>query len=274
MSFCNRHICPVPISLFFLLLLHCAGTTSNERDTLSFITIEEELSLGEELNSFTVKHLNIIRNSQLNSFLDDMAERIGAVSHWRGLDYAVFIINQQDINHFSLPGGNIFIFRGLLEQALNADEIASIIAHEIVHLSQRDAVAQLGKKYSYSFAAQQVIGENPEIAEHIIMSLYRKDTILDYPQEQETAADKTALRYTLDAGYDPRGMITILEKMKEVERQQPQRLELLRMTHASTSSRLRRIQKEARKLAIDPARFHDDTEHFSFLKTTLAKIPQ
>ena len=261
-------------ALLFFSLYHCAGTRSSGRDKLSFITIDEELRLGEELNSFTVRHLNIIRNSRLNSFLDRMADSIGAVSHWRGLDYSVFVINEPDINHFSLPGGNIFLFRGLIEQTNNADEIAAIIAHEIVHLSQRDAVARLAEKYSYSFAAQQVIGENPEIAEHIIMSLYKNDTILDYPPQQEISADKLALLYSMNAGYDPRSMITILEKIKEIEQQTPERLKLLRMTHASTASRLRRVQKEIKKLSIDPSKFRNDTHDFSLLKNILAKIPR
>jgi predicted Zn-dependent protease len=256
------------------LSFQCAGTKSKETDTLNFITIEEELRLGEELNSFTVKHLNIIRNSRLNGFLKEMADSLGAVSHWRGLDYSVFVINEADINHFSLPGGNIFIFRGLLEQAHNAGEIAAIIAHEIVHLSQRDAVARLGEKYSYSFAAQQVIGENPEIADHIIMSLYREETILDYPEEQEASADEIALQYTLDAGYDPRLMITILEKIREIERKEPQRLDLLRMTHASTSSRLRKVQKAVKKLSIDPATFRNESQNFVLLKNIVEKIPR
>ncbi|MBN1482728.1 hypothetical protein EH223_12130 [candidate division KSB1 bacterium] len=262
------------LSLICLLFVGCAGTRSQETNTLKFITIEEELKLGEELESFTIRYLKIIRNSQVNQFLTEMANNIGAVSHWRGLDYSVFVINEQDINHFSLPGGTIYIFRGLIEQADNADEIAAILAHEIVHLSQRDAVARLAEKYSYAFAAQQVIGENPEIAEHVIMSLYREGTILDYSAEQEKAADKVGLFYMLDAGYDPRSMITVLEKMRKIEKQNPRRLELLRMTHASTATRQRRVQKSIKKLSINPAAFRDDTREFSKLKITLAKIPQ
>jgi predicted Zn-dependent protease len=256
------------------LFLSCAGTKSKDTDTLQFITIEEELGLAEELQSFTVRYLEIIRNSQLDQFLENIAANIGAVSHWRGLDYKVFVINEKDINHFSLPGGNIYLFRGLIETADYADEIAAIVAHEIVHLSQRDAVARLAKKYSYSFAAQQVIGENPQIAEHIIMSLYREGTILDYPAEQEKAADEICLTYLLDARYDPRAMITMLEKIRTIEREQPQRLELLRMTHSSTSSRLRAVEKKIQKMDIDPTNFRDDTQEFSKLKMTLAKIPR
>ena len=88
--------------IFFsqIIIYNCAGTRSTETDTLSFITIEEELRLGEELQSFTIRYLEIIRNSQVNQFFTDMANVIGGVSHWRGLDYSVFVINEQ---HSALP---------------------------------------------------------------------------------------------------------------------------------------------------------------------------
>lgn len=262
------------VPLFSLFLMNCAGTRTKETDTLQFIKIEEELRLNEELQSFTTRYLAIIRNRQIDQFLTEMANHIGAVSHWRGLNYSVFVINEPDINHFSLPGGTIYIFRGLIEQTHNADEIAAILAHEIVHLSQRDAVARLAEKYSYAFAAQQVIGENPEIAEHVIMSLYRNGTILDYSAEQEKNADKVCLSYMLDAGYDPRSMISLLEKMINKEKENPRLFELLRMTHAASAPRLRRVKKSIKKLSIDPAAFRNDTRDFAKLKDTLAKIPQ
>jgi predicted Zn-dependent protease len=254
----------------------CAGPQKSQMtDTLNFITIEEELRLGEELHSFTIKHLEIIRNSQLNSFLNDMAHKISEVSHWPGLDYAVFVINEKDINHLSLPGGTIYIFRGLIEEADSPDEIAAVIAHEIVHIAHRDAVARLAQKYSYSFAAQQVIGDNPEIADHVIMSLYRTNgTILDYPEEQEEDADITSLNYLVDAGYDPRAAATLLEKMRRLEKAQPHRFDLLRMTHASSASRLRRVEKSIKKLQFNPTQFEQKTNEFYQLKDILKKIPQ
>ncbi len=262
-------------TLFLIVLwIGCAGTKSNETDTLKFITIEEELRLGEELHSFTIKHLEIIRNSQLNQFLNDIARHISAVSHWPGLDYSVFIINEKDINHLSLPGGTIYIFRGLLEEADSPDEIAAVIAHEIVHIAHRDGVARLAEKYSFSFAAQQVICDNPEIAYHIIMSLYRTSgTILDYSEEQEREADVISLTYLRDAGYDPSAAASLLKKMRRLEKEEPHRFDLLRMTHASTSSRLRRVERTAKKMTGEPTRLLEESSHFFQLKDILKKIP-
>ncbi len=266
----------IVILFFVLIAAGCAGHQKpHTTDTLNFITIEEELRLGEELHSFTIKHLEIIRNSQLNSFLNDMAQKISIVSHWPGLDYSVFIINEKDINHLSLPGGTIYIFRGLIEEADSPDEIAAVIAHEIVHIAHRDAVARLAQKYSYSFAAQQIIGDNPEIADFIIMSLYRTSgTILDYPEEQERDADAASLTYLVDSGYDPRAAATLLKKMHRLEKKQPHRFELLRLTHASSSSRLRRVQRSLKKLDFMPISGHQNTNDFYQLKDTLKKIPQ
>ncbi len=261
--------------LFFtvLSLVHCAGSRSTQTGELSFISIDEELALGEDINSFTLRYLDIIRNRTLNHFLNDMAQKIGAVSHWSGLPYTVFVINNASINHFSLPGGNIYLFRGLIEETETADELAVIVAHEIAHLSERDAVARLAAKYSFSFAAQTVIGENPEIAEHIIASLYKEGTILDYPEKKEFTADQLALQYALDAGYNPQAMLGILEKIELMEKVDHDRTKLLRMTHPSIHARIRKVKKNLKKLSL-PVQTIENAAEFKKAKNALSKIPR
>ena len=259
--------------LSILSFVHCAGSRSSQTGELSFISIEEELALGEDISSFTLRYLDIIRNRTLNHFLNDMAQKIGAVSHWSGLPYTVFVINNQSINHFSLPGGNIYLFRGLIEETETADQLAVILAHEIAHLSERDAVARLAAKYSFSFAAQSVIGENPEIAEHIIASLYKEGTILDYPEKNEFRADQLALQYSADAGYNPGALVDILEKIEHIEKTSGERTKLLLMTHPSTASRLRKVKKNLKKLASFPKMQDHDVE-FQQAKKALSKIPR
>ena len=261
------------IVLLSFLFIKCAGSRSSQTGELSFISIDEELTLGEDISSFTLRYLDIIRNRTLNSFLNSMAKNIGAVSHWSGLPYSVFVINDHNINHFSLPGGNIYIFRGLLETAENSDEIAIILAHEIAHLTERDAVARLAEKYGFSFAAQSVIGENPEIAEHIIMSLYKEGTILDYPAADEYRADQLALEYVLKAGYNPKWLPVFLEKIAAIEKQTPDRTKLLQMTHPSIRSRIRKAQKNLKKLSLQPNPPSPLPVSFQQAKQALAKIP-
>ena len=264
-------------SLMFLLTiafsLFCAGTQSQDTGQVEFITIEEELALGDELRSYTVKHLNIIRNRTLNHYFSDMAKQLGDVSHWRGLSYTIFIVNEPDVNHFSLPGGNIYLFRGLIEAAETQDDMAAIIAHEIAHLSRRDAVNRLAIKYGFAFAAQDVIGENPEIAQHVISSLYKEGTILDYPHKNEYIADAYALEYLDDAGYNPYGLLNMLQTLQHIQKTNPQHLQLLLYTHPSTTSRIRQVRKDIKQLEVAKELPTADAT-FLELKTLLETIPR
>jgi beta-barrel assembly-enhancing protease len=226
-----------------LCLFSCAGTDARQTGQLQFVTIDEELELGEELASFSIQHLNIIRNRSINRFLDSLALQIGQVSHWQGLHLTIFVINEPDVNHFSLPGGNIYLFRGLLETTSAMEEVAAVLAHEIAHLAMRDGVARLAEKYGYSFAAQQIIGDNPEIAEHIIRSLYKQDTILDYPAEQEYSADQNAVDYLQAASLDASGLYSIVKKFEVLQNNNSPQIALLSATHPAAKLRLEKIRK-------------------------------
>ena len=241
-------------------------------DKLSFISIEEEIRLGEDLDFFTISFLNVIRNRSLNHFLTDISTKLADVSYWSELDYKIYIINESDVNHFSLPGGSIYLFRGLLELAETRGQLAAIIAHEMGHLSQRHAVSRLAEKYSYSFAAQEVIGDNPQIASHIIESLYKKDTILDYPKEHEIEADRLAINYLNKAGFHAYELKQLLEIMKNRESLEPEAFQLLQNTHPPLGFRQKKISQRLKHLQISSTVVQDDPT-FEAFKSTLKKIP-
>jgi beta-barrel assembly-enhancing protease len=258
--------------LLSLCLFSCAGTDSRQTGQIQFVTIDEELELGEELASFSVQHLNIIRNRSINRFLSGLAYQIGQVSHWRGMRFTIFVINEPDVNHFSLPGGNIYLFRGLLETTSSAEEVAAILAHEIAHLAMRDGVSRLAEKYGYSFAAQQIIGDNPEIAEHIIRSLYKQDTILDYPAEQEFLADQNAVDYLQAASLDAGGLYSIVKKIEVLQNNNSPQITLLSSTHPAAKLRLDKIRKFLPKKQPDIAAPLDSTEFYK-MEELLARMP-
>lgn len=252
-----------------VFLLRCASTVPRGGQ-IPFITIEEELQLGEEIASYSIQNLKIINNRAIAHFLGGIAAEIGRVSHWKGLHYTIFIINEPDINHFSLPGGNIFLFRGLLEMCSSSEEIAAVIAHEIAHLAQRDGVNRLAEKYGFSFAAQQAIGENPQIAEHIVLSLYQQDTILDYTPAQEYQADVNALLYLKDSQLNINCLKTLLEK---ISIQKPEQLTLLLTTHPSAADRLNKLRRAFRETKGHVSVPIDPTE-FNKMKVLLARLPR
>ena len=212
--------------LAFLLLgltflFGCAGT-GPKRETLQFVSVEEELDLGKSLSVQASQQLNLIRNQKVNEFFNALAKEIGLQSDWDGLEYFVHIVNDPHLNHFSLPGGHIYLFRGLVEFASTTSEISSIVAHEIAHLANRHGVDRMAIIYAYAFAAQSVLGEIDEIPQQIISNLYSDGTILDYTEEDEFIADERCIKYLWKANYDPNGFSSMLEKLRTVQEENPE----------------------------------------------------
>lgn len=262
-----------PLLLLILLGLSLTSCAS-QRQTgkLLFVSIEEESALGQEVAVQAGERLRLLRNQEVGRYLDAMAAAIGAQSQWSGLTYTVEVINEADLNHFSLPGGRIFIFRGLLEVLGSRDQIAAVIAHEIAHIAARDGVEQLAGKYGWAVAAQSVVGRNPEIARQLISNLYTKDTILDYPKPVERAADRKCATYLAKAGFDPQGLTEMLTALRTAEGEHPALVALLRRTHASASSRYHNVIKEVKSLP-KPAKTEDSSREFLHIRDILNRIP-
>ncbi|HPG39245.1 MAG TPA: M48 family metalloprotease [bacterium] len=228
-------------------LFSCAGN-KNAQNKLDFVTIEEEMFLGKELARECSKQLKLYNNQEVSAFFEGIANEIGDNSDWRGLNYSVYIVNDTTINHFSLPGGSIYLYRGLIDLCANASEVAAILAHEIAHIASRDAVDRVSKKYTFAFAAQSVFGYNPEIPKQIVASLFTSGTILDYPQKNELYADAKAIQYVWNSNYDPTALIRILERLRAIEKIAPGQIYKLSLTHPPAATRFKTVSSGIKDL--------------------------
>jgi beta-barrel assembly-enhancing protease len=254
-----------------LIFFGCAGT-GPQKDTLQFVSVEEELALGKSLSMQATQQLDLIRNQKVNEFFNALAKEIGSQSDWDGLLYFVHIVNDPHLNHFSLPGGHIYIFRGLVEFASSTSEIASIVAHEIAHLASRDGVDRVAIKYAYAFAAQSVLGEIDEIPQQIISNLYSDGSILDYTNDDEFFADQRCIKYLWKTNYDPNGFATILEKLRTVQNENPESILLLQSTHPPISDRFKKAFSQIRKTPRKNS-LRKDTPEFKEILSILGQIP-
>lgn len=225
-----------------VMRLACSGSRSRS-DIDSFISIDEELALSKALVEQTASQLRILDRPLANEFFNGLALEIGAVSDWNGLDYSVHIVDEEDVNHFSLPGGQIYLFRGLIDVCETAGEIAAVIAHEIAHVSHRDGIERLARKYGFAFAAQELIGNNPQIPYQIVSQLYSEGTLLDYPRSAEYRADARAIGYLVKANFDPRSLLELLERFRVMEDERPDLMALLRTTHPRAMHRFNKARK-------------------------------
>ncbi|HOT95679.1 MAG TPA: M48 family metalloprotease [bacterium] len=263
---------PLGILLTALLLLATGCAGSRKSGTLAFVSIEEEIALGKEVSVQAGQVLKTVRNQEVLHYLDRLAAEIGLQSHWSGLTYSVQVVNEPDLNHFSLPGGEIFLYRGMIESLGSSDQVAAVLAHEIAHIAARDGIERLAAKYGWAVAAQSMIGQNPEIARQLLLTLYTKDSILDYPKPVEREADRKCTTYLEKANFDPKGALEMLRILRQAESRHPSLVRLLRRTHASASSRYRHVYNDVKSLNSPDINTHPLAD-FLQVKEILAKIP-
>ncbi|MBI3322611.1 MAG: M48 family metalloprotease [Candidatus Omnitrophica bacterium] len=178
-----------------------------------------------------------------------IGERLAKVSDRQDLAYQFGMIQDKELNAFTLPGGTIYVNSGLAEKA-DDDELAAVLGHEVGHAAARHTVKHLQADLGFLALVQIAAAAGAEGgALQVADSLYGLFSN-GYSRRDELEADRLGIRYTSRAGYDPQGMVTFFEKMAEEERERgrPGPLPWER-THPLTSERIARAKEELQKQA-------------------------
>jgi predicted Zn-dependent protease len=161
-------------------------------------------------------------DAELRAYVDQIGERLKDVSELPDLDFTFTLLNSDVVNAFALPGGYVYVSRGLLALAENEAEVAGVIAHEIGHVTARHSaqrysrgvVAQGGATLGTIAAGILLGGEAAKLAQQAF-GTGAKAYLAGYSREQEFQSDELGVRYLTRAGYDATAMATFLEKLGE-----------------------------------------------------------
>src|SRR5690606_18613133 len=113
---------------------------------LNFFSQSQEIEMGRSYSSQLNGDLDLVDDPQITQYVDQMGRRLVAASLRRDLEYRFFVVNTKEVNAFALPGGFIYVNRGLIERADSESELAGVIGHEIGHVVGKHSLKQLSKK--------------------------------------------------------------------------------------------------------------------------------
>jgi predicted Zn-dependent protease len=167
------------------------------------------------------------------------------VSDRKEVRYTFRVIDDDTVNAFALPGGYVFVFRGLVERVGSDDELAAVIAHEIVHVVARHSIKRLQGSFGYSIL--QILMATASATHGSDMARINNalgQLAMSYSREDEALADRMAIKYLKKAGYNPRAMLTFLEKLKEVQRDAPIRPYAGYRSHPAIADRIRMVKQQ------------------------------
>ncbi|TVQ62027.1 MAG: M48 family peptidase [Phycisphaerales bacterium] len=232
----------------------CTTNPATGRSQLALMSMDQQIALGTEAApELTAEYGGEVRDEQLRAYVRDIGERMAATTeaNYPSLPWTFTLLDSDVLNAFALPGGKVFISRGLAQRMTNEAQLASVIGHEIGHVTAehvperitRGMVAQ-GLIAGTAAAAGLSDSDLVRAGVPLLIGVGGQGYLLRFGREQELEADALGVRYMVNVGYDPLGARQIQEILGAASGGAAQ-LEIL-STHPLSETRVRRIDEMLR----------------------------
>ncbi|MGA2322470.1 MAG: M48 family metallopeptidase [Sedimentisphaerales bacterium] len=214
-----RKLILLTISIGLCLSFGCAANPITGEEELMFDRdYHHDIKLGKEIAPLVEKELKgKIPDQALQDYVNGVGHKITRLSHNPDFDFNFAAVNDKSINAISLPGGRIFITKGLLLKLESESQLAGILAHETVHVVARDTENMMSKEAGmgalFVLAVSQARTQGEVAAADIAMRLVESK----YSREDERTADIGGMDYMFRAGYNPNGMVETMQILQKEE---------------------------------------------------------
>jgi predicted Zn-dependent protease len=227
-----------------LLAIVCVLLAASGCKNTNFLSTKDEIRLGQNASKQIEREYRVDKTSPDAQRVRRIGERLLLHADRReGVPYSFQVLDMKDVNAVSLPGGPIYVYRGLLDLVGDDDDaLATIIGHEMGHVNARHAAKLISQQMAanYGISIFAIILKSGPTAQNI--AAMAEDLLsLHYSRDDEYEADRRGLSYAYKAGFDPRGMIRFFKKLQTMEKSGGTP-EILR-THPVTTARIDRAQK-------------------------------
>ncbi|HVG10123.1 MAG TPA: M48 family metalloprotease [Thermoanaerobaculia bacterium] len=242
-----------PLALLLTSALLLGGCTINPATgshQLNFFGEESEIEMGREADADIVASVGLYDDPLLQDYVHDLGMEIAASSERPNLPWSFKLLDDPSVNAFALPGGYVYVTRGLMTHLESEAELAATIGHEIGHVTARHGVNQMSKQILASVGLEVASILDDDIAEWAFAGQIGLGLLfLHNSRDDERQADDLGLRYAMRAGYDPRQMAElfgVLEAVSKVEG--VGRLPNWLATHPDPGKRRMRVEEQVGKM--------------------------
>jgi MAF protein len=211
---------------------------------LFYYSTDKEVQMGQAISRQVEKEYKLADDPLIQKRVEDIGKKIASVCDRKDIDYYFKVLDDEEINAVSLPGGFVYVNKGLIDKVANDDELAGILGHEIGHIVARHSIKKLQALQGYSILRILVAVAPQSGAVGNAADAAFTELLLGYAREDELLADQLGTRYTKLAGYNPHGMISFLEKLQEINRRKPLMPKSYFKTHPYVPDRIRVVKQE------------------------------
>lgn len=198
-------------------LAGCAVNPATGRTDFVMMSERQELDLGARYNQEILKQYPRYEDAKLQAYIQRVGERVARSSHRNQLNYVFTLVDSPDVNAFALPGGYIYIHRGLLAYLNSEAELAAVLGHEVGHVTARHSVRQQSQSTAWGLLGQAAAIGTGVGAVGDLTSAMGNAFVRGYGRDMELEADGLGAQYLARGGYDPQAMIEVVKVLKGQE---------------------------------------------------------
>lgn len=216
---------PLPLLLAALVaipaLTGCQTNPATGERQFLYLDTQQEIQLGQQAAAEVTQQVPAVDSPQLQSYVSGVGQKLAGLSERPDLPWEFTVLNSDTINAFALPGGKVFIYRGLLDAMSNEAQLAGVLAHEVGHVTARHhndrMVQQLGVQLVGTGlqVAGTVTDEQAFQYAGLATQVGGGLAVMKWGRDDEHQSDELGLRYMVEAGYNPRGMVQLMQVLRD-----------------------------------------------------------
>ena len=224
----------------------CATNPATGAKQLSLVSESQEIQMGREYDREVTASIGLYPDSALQRYVQQFGSRLAATSERPGLPWSFHVVDDPVVNAFALPGGFIYVTRGILAHLNSEAELAGVVGHEIGHVTARHTASRITKQQLAQVGL--VVGSiaSPQLERYAGLASSALNVLfLKYSRDDESQADHLGLRYMRRGNYDPREMPNVFRMLDRVSAAQSGgRIPEWLATHPNPEHRRERIEQE------------------------------
>ena len=221
----------------------CSTNPATGKSQLALIGEAREIELGRSSDREVVASLGLVDDPELQDYVSRLGRQIASASERPGLPWTFRVVDDPVVNAFAIPGGFVYVTRGLLAHLTSEAELVSVLGHEIGHVTARHSVEQISRQQLAQIGLLGAVIARPELGEYARLAQTGLGLMfLKYGRDDERQADELGLRYLVEARYDPREMPPVFRTLQRAsEAQGAGRVPGWLSTHPTEESRIQAI---------------------------------
>src|SRR5688572_12478933 len=240
--------------LALVMTVGVAEAQTQVKPGFNLFSPEQDVEIGRQSAAEVQRQMPVLSDRELEAYVNRIGQKLAANAPGPKFPYEFRVVNASDINAFALPGGPIYLNRGIIDSARNEGEVAGVLAHEIAHVAVRHGTHQASKAYAAQAGLSILggllggrVGQNTAGIINAVGGFGLNALFLKFSREAETQADLVGAQMLARSGYTPADMISFFQTLAKAE---PSKKTNFLSSHPAPSDRISRLQREAQALNV------------------------